>query len=203
MASDQLNINLLITQLNRGSIRAFDRLYGLYSKDLLRNVYYQVKDKEVAKDITQEVFMIVWRRRESIDPERSIKPYLNVIARNLMIKAFQKRIVDRQFGEELLRNGVNFHPSPDEAMEYKETLQIINRAIDTLSQQQKTIYQKCRMEGKSHEEIANELGISKATVNNHITTANRLVTAYLQKYAQVHPYDRSIFLLFLWMIYKA
>jgi len=201
MAVDNINTQLLITQLNEGSHQAFDQIYSLYSKDLFRNIYYQVKDKEVAKDITQEVFITIWKRHQSINPERSIKPYLNVIARNLIIKAFQKKAATKQFTETLFKIEASSYSSPNEILEYKETIQIINQAINTLSPQQKTIYQKCRMEGKSHEEVAEELKISKATVNNHITSANKAVTTYLQKHAQIHPHDKTIFLLVLWMVH--
>lgn len=196
MVTDNTSFSFLLKQLQAGSTVAFDELYQCFSKDLLRNILYQVKDIETAKDITQEVFLFLWKQRERLDPERPLKHYLNGIAKNLVIDSYRKIAGSRKLTEKLIREQTELYLHSDVVVEYKETVEAVAKAIDTLPNQQQTVYRKCRLEGKSHEEVAYELGISKATVNNHIVKANRRVTDYLRKY------DQHALIWFLWVITK-
>lgn len=196
MATVNTNFSFLLEQLQAGSAAAFDELYKSFSKDLLRNIRYQVKDMEVAKDLTQEVFIILWKQKERLDTERPLKHYLNGIAKNLIIDSYRKIASSRKLTDRLIREQTETYLHSDLAFDYKETVAVVDKAIETLSPQQGIVYRKCRLEGKSHEEVAFELGISKATVNNHIVKANRTVIDYLRKY------DQQALLFFLWIIAK-
>jgi RNA polymerase sigma-70 factor (ECF subfamily) len=172
----------LIKQLQRSCLLAFDQLYLHYSRELLRNILYQVKDMELAKDITQEVFLTLWKQRESVDANGPLKPYLNVIAKYLIINHYRKAAGHQKMTDSILMHAIGFHSHTEEALHYKETKAMIDDAIATLTPHQQAIYKKCRLEGQSHQEIANELGISKATVNNQMVKANSKVIAFLEKY---------------------
>jgi len=182
MLVDESSHSDLVVQLQRGCPIAFDRLYAQYSRDLIRNVQYQVKDMELTKDITQDVFLTLWKQRESIDPEKSLKPYLNVIAKYMIINYYRKAAGHKKMTDKVLMYAVDFHSQAEDALHYKETKAMIDDAIATLTPHQQVIYRKCRLEGRSHEEIAEELGISKSTVNNQIVKANKKVIAFLQRY---------------------
>lgn len=178
---DQLQVALWVERLREGDAGAFEALYGALAKDLLRAVLYQLKDMEVARDVVQEVFLRVWNQRERLDASRPFKPYVNGIARKLIIDSYRKVASDRKLTEWLVRSASEAYSHSDEVFDYKETVELVNTAIARLSPQQQVVYRKCRLEGRSHEEVASELGISKATVNNHIVKANRSVIAYLHK----------------------
>jgi RNA polymerase sigma-70 factor (family 1) len=172
----------LIAQLQQGCPLAFDCLYRHYSRELLRNIHYQVKDLDLAKDITQEVFLTLWKKRESVDPYRPLKHYLNVVAKYLIINHYRKTAGHQKMTDKVLMQAVDFHSHTEEALHYKETKAIIDGAIATLTPHQQAIYKKCRLEGQTHQEIAQELGISKSTVNNQMVKANSKVIAFLEKY---------------------
>jgi RNA polymerase sigma-70 factor (family 1) len=172
----------LVKQLQQGCALAFDRLYGHYSRELLRNILYQVKDMEMAKDITQEVFLTLWKKRETVDPHRPLKPYLNVIAKGMIIDHYRKAITHNKMTDTVLLHAIDSHSHTEDALNYKETKAMLYNAIATLTPHQQAIYKKCRLEGQSHQQIARELGISKATVNNQMVKANSKVIAFLQRY---------------------
>ena len=68
---------------------------------------------------------------------------------------------------------------PDKQLSYKESLGLLNEAIERLPPQQKIAYRLSRNEGKKYEEIALEMGISISTVKNHLTKAIGFVRIYL------------------------
>ena len=60
-------------------------------------------------------------------------------------------------------------------------MQLLLKAIDQLSPQRKLVFTCCKLEGKSYEEASQELGISVATVNSHMTQSLRAVREYILK----------------------
>jgi RNA polymerase sigma-70 factor (ECF subfamily) len=66
-------------------------------------------------------------------------------------------------------------------MEFKESEELINQAVEQLPPQQKKIYLLSRWSGLNHDQIANELSISKRTVSNQVTKALKFIKQYLGK----------------------
>jgi RNA polymerase sigma factor (sigma-70 family) len=185
MLVDEASHSDLITQLQRGCPVAFDRLYAQYSRELIRSVFYQVSDIEVAKDIIQEVFLMLWRKRATAGRYNSVKIFLYKVARDLIIDHYRKAAGYKKMTDRVLLYAVDFHSHSEDALHYKETKAMIDDAISTLTPHQQVIYRKSRLEGRGHEEIAEELGISKSTVNNQIVKANKKVVAFLERYDTV------------------
>ena len=65
-------------------------------------------------------------------------------------------------------------------IESKTRNQIINNAIDALPEKCRIVFQLRRIEGSSHQEIADKLGISKKTIENHLTKAMKILRETLQ-----------------------
>lgn len=180
-ASSVTGEQALIIQLRNANTLAFDQLYLLYSRKLYAAIRYQVKDDDIARDITQEVFMKLWQSRGGLDAALPLGPYLYRIARNLVVDHFRKIAGNRKLSQDFMDTAIAFYTHTEEGLEYKETKAIVQAAINTLPPQQKQVYTKCRLQGMSHEEISSEMGISKATVNNHIVKANKTVLEFVKR----------------------
>ena len=63
---------------------------------------------------------------------------------------------------------------------------LLDKALETLSPQQKRVFDMSRKDMKSHKEIADSLGISVYTVQQHISTALKVIRAFLAKYAETY-----------------
>ena len=70
-----------------------------------------------------------------------------------------------------------------EVAEVKELENIIAKVVESLSPQKKVIYKLSRQEGLSHQEIADRLGLSINTVNNHLGLALRIIQEAIHKQA--------------------
>ncbi len=92
----EINIDLLLRQLKQGSEPAFNTLYLQHSRILLSNIRNLVKDNEVAKELLQDLYLKVWENRGSIDPEKSFKSFLFVMARNMVYDDFRRVSLDKR-----------------------------------------------------------------------------------------------------------
>ena len=180
-----------ITGLQQGDEKALKSIFNQYYKYLLATAYNIVGDNAKAKDLVQDVFFEIWKKRNQIDIQYSLRAYLrkSVVNRGLNYLKMHQRI---DWGEE------HFDiQTPDQAaspyflVEASDLQTIINNTIDNLPPKCKTIFSLSRFEKIPHKEIAQKLDISTKTIENHITKALKLIRIAVDKYN-----DLSIFILF-------
>jgi len=178
MASDNENLKLLIQQLQTGSEKAFTAVYDKYSPQLYRNILRLVKDDEIAQELLQDLFLKIWERRQYIKIEGSFKSFLYKVAENLVYAHFRKIAKDNRLIAKLIISYDDFETNVEETIISRENHDFLKKAIENLSPQRKQIYTLCKLEGKSYEEVSNELGISTSTVRNQIVKANKSIKQY-------------------------
>lgn len=67
--------NKLLISLSNGNEQSFFALYDEYSHTLFSTIFRMVKDRQVSEEIVQDVFLKVWQKRSSIDPNRAFKSW--------------------------------------------------------------------------------------------------------------------------------
>lgn len=169
----------LIRLLNHGSEPAFSELYMAYIKPVYKRILFIVKEEEIAEEISQDLFIKVWQKRNEIDPDKSFKSFLYTIAHNLVYDYLRKIARDKQLLSRLMVNAVDHYMHTEEAFQAKETQKILSEAIEHLPPQGKQVFKLCKIEGKSYEEVSHLMGITIATVNSHMVKSNRFVKEYL------------------------
>jgi len=96
ITSDQTKIIRLVKRAVGGDFAAFGELYGIYLDRIYRYVFYQVKDKMTAEDITEEVFIKAWKAINSCKGrEQTFSPWLYRIAHNHVIDIFRSQPRER------------------------------------------------------------------------------------------------------------
>ncbi|MFK7979236.1 MAG: RNA polymerase sigma factor [Saprospiraceae bacterium] len=171
-----------LQSLKAGKQIALQRIFNHYYKYLVVTGYNITGDNEKAKDLVQDVFYELWKKREKLDIQSSLKSYLRraVVNRSLNYIKTQKRF---DFGDE------NFDAqTPDQTVSAQKTLEAqdlksaLNKAINGLPAKCKAIFMLSRYEKLSHKEIAAKLDISTKTIENQITKALKIVRAAVEKY---------------------
>lgn len=186
-----------IEGLKNGDIRAYTRIYDLYHERLYVFILRFVKIPELAEDILQEVFLTLWRVRAKIDSGQSFQAYLYKISRNCVFKALKKNARQQAFLERM-RSVSCLQTGPGEdQLRWKEYEKILLKAIEHLPPQRKKVFQLCREGGKSYDCVAEELGISKNTVKEHMILATKTIKLYLNQYID---FQLLVLLLFLSII---
>lgn len=170
-----LNEKELLMLLKQGDDNAFEEIYHLHSSKLYNNLLKLVKSEELAMDLLQDLYIKLWNNRATIDVDKSIGAYLFSIAKNLAIDFFRRAARESNLQNHLITVGTELYNHVDDAFFHKETSEILNKAIEALPPQQQKIFNLCKMEGRSYDEVASILGISPATVGNQLVRALKSV----------------------------
>ena len=156
-------------------IALFRELFDSYFRILTTYAYRFVNDWQTAEDITQDVFMSLWEKKESIDFDDPIKPYLYRAVYNRSINylnsaLMQKRIEGAETIDELINREILSYNQHDTLL-LKEITDEINQFVDTLPPQCRTVYKLSRERNLRNKEIAARLGVSEKTVEKHLSKA--------------------------------
>ncbi|MDR6193316.1 RNA polymerase sigma-70 factor [Siphonobacter sp. SORGH_AS_0500] len=187
----------LVTRVSNGDERAFRILFHRYRNKLFRFSLRYVKSTAAAEDILQDTFLKIWEQRQSLQPELNFEAYLFRISRNQIFNEFKKSAYHAAFEQFVSQNAAEHQQTESEVVsnDYQEILQ---SALERLPPQRRQIFQLSRMEGLSHEEIAQQLNISKNTIKVQINKALKSIRQSLEMNSEVSV---PIFLLVSRMLY--
>jgi RNA polymerase sigma factor (sigma-70 family) len=131
----------------------FDRFY-----DHLRNyLYYLSGDIEWADDALQEVFMVVWEKRNNVQDE-TLQSFLFTVGRNLFLKHNRRKAVHLKF--EKLNQEENLTQSAEEDVLDREFDRHLQSAISDLPEKCRTVFLMSKMDGMTNQQIADSLHVS-------------------------------------------
>ena len=155
----------------------------MHYPSLLAFVEGFVKDKEVAEDIVQNVFMKVWIYRSSLDETKPLRGYLFLLCRREVCNWFRKEVTIQRFMSGLEREEIDRMAASEsqDPLEMDELEKIAERIIDQMPAKRREVFVLSRREGLKIEEIAERLGISPRTVNKHMQLALRSLRMNLNK----------------------
>lgn len=165
----------LLTLLKTGDKTAFTHIYNRYSKKLFLNIYGLVKIQEVAEEMLQEIFVLIWEKREIITIHQSFNAYLFRIAENKVTDFFRKLKRDKILFERVKEISSSVYTHIEETILSNESSSVFRKAIESLPPQRRQVFYLCKMEGRSYNEVSSLLGISTSTINDHIVKATRAV----------------------------
>jgi RNA polymerase sigma-70 factor, ECF subfamily len=156
----------LLTALAAGQVNALGVLYDRYARLVYSLAYKILENSEEAEDITQEVFLTLWRRN-TYDPKRgSLSSFLTTMTRSRAIdklrsKGARLRVLQRLQGMVRVETSA---PSPLEQASVGERSQVIRGALAQLSETERQVLEIAYYEGLSQSEIAKRLNIPLGTV---------------------------------------
>lgn len=172
--------NLLASLINDNE-EAFCHLYAKYQRKLYHFALRYFKSRDIAEDICQDVFTLIWKNRKFLDVDASFQSYLYTITRNRILNYIRDNSVRQSLDDLILAEAVDSGDDTFEKVSANELEGIIHEAVGTLTGRQKEIYILSRNRGLSHRQIAEKLGISPGTVNEHITNALKAIQNHLNK----------------------
>jgi len=185
----------LLTRLKEGDILAFDKVYDLYSHKLFSFVFKILKNEDEADDIVQEVFVKIWESRNKLNDYKLLNSYIFTIAYNNSIDLIRKRINNKKYIEYLKNSAtVNFASTTINQLEFNELSNNLKKIITQLPDRQKQVYLLHREKGLTYPEIAQQLGISKNTVENHMVKALKYLHKNMDNSLLINMLFETLFL---------
>ena len=179
----------LVNLLAAGDKKAFEILYANYKKKLYYYCFSVLSDPDVAEDLVQDTFIKVWESRKSVHPQMSFSAYLFTIAHNKIVTYIRRIQVERTIINQWLTEYSNSDESTITGIISGEYELFLKKAIENLPPKRKLVFRLSREEGLSHKEIAQRLGISIHTVQEHISET----LGYFKSNLLRHPDLKVIF----------
>src|SRR3712207_1692380 len=181
---DETSDHDLVARVRAGDDLAFERLYRRYHRRIAAYVQGMVHDHARAEDVTQDVFMSALRRMRETDRPIAFKPWIYEIAKNACIDQFRRSRraeevsmdADDALGSAGYGKLVTRDPSPDVAMEHKQSLDHLCGAFGGLSETHHEILVMRELEGLSYREIGERLGMTRPAVESTPFRARRRLT---------------------------
>ncbi|PSL21481.1 RNA polymerase sigma factor [Chitinophaga ginsengisoli] len=179
---EKLSDNRLMELVREGNNHAFTALINRYWEQLYRHIYARLRHEEDTKDILQEIFISVWKNRDTIiiEEENGIKNYLFQAARYRVINHFGRpqAII---YNEEILSDFLSgqYTTSSHELLVVKEMEEKVHAALDQMPERLHLPYRLSRYQHLSNREIAARLSVSEQTVKNNISTTLRILRSYM------------------------
>ncbi|MGV3706350.1 MAG: RNA polymerase sigma-70 factor [Arcticibacter sp.] len=170
-----------MTDLDSDS-QSFDQIYLENFRTLHRYAYTLLRDKELAEEMVHQVFLKILERAVPLDIHTSLKAYLLRAVNNEClnyIKHQKVRQTHQSYTATVMRDQVE-HPS--NRLAYQELELHVEKAINDLPEQCRTVFQLSRFEELKYAEIADQLGISAKTVEAHMSKALKRLRLELVDY---------------------
>ncbi len=165
----------LIRSLRAGHQDALGILYDRYGQLVFTVALRILNRPDEAEDLTQEVFLVFWKK-ENFQPQRaSLGTYLSVLTRSRALNKLRSRGSQQRTVERLQRSVYNewSHPCPLEQATLDEQHQIVQQAVTQLPDSQQQVLTMNYIEGLSHSEIAKRLNMPLGTVKTNARQALR------------------------------
>lgn len=177
LSSDE---SVILLELASGNEMAYNYFVEKYWKKVLQQALSFVKSYPVAEELTQDIFIQIWQKKEKLSEIKSFDNYLFIVSRNLIITHIRKKLIETETfkGEKLQEMFLK----PDDQYEFQELNKIIQEGANLLTEPRRTIFLLSRMEGKDADFISEELGLAKRTIRWHLLEALNFMRIYLNKH---------------------
>ena len=186
----------LMLQVRDDNAAAFEELVLRYQSRLLTVLEHLVRNRELAEDLTQEVFLRVFRARKSYSAGAKFSTWLFTIAKNVASNARRKRAGRREVNVTADRNeDTSAQPMdrlaiaasgllPTRQLDKTEMADILRLAMESLTEQQRMALLLSKFEEMSYADISEAMGMSVQAVKSVLWRARESLREILGPYMQ-------------------
>lgn len=182
--------------LSKGSYAAFESLYDFYGGKLY-NFIMKISsgDKYLAEEVVQQTFIRIWEVKEKINAEKNFSSYLCVIAKNILMNTYERRMVEFIYTSYLYEKGEDKEKCTEESTDLKFLNDYIDTLIDNLPPSRKKIFCLSKRQHYSNKEIARIMNISESTVATQLSLAIKYMRIQFDKH-----YGKLFFILWVCLV---
>lgn len=173
-ALSTLSDNDLLSLLKNGDHAAYTVIYRRYFRLLYLHALKKLGNAEDAQDIVQELFTVIWQKRQIIT-QTNLSAYLYTSIRNRIIDLYAKGQVAEKYIRSLGNFSESYHENADYLVRERDMTAMIEKEIQALPPRMREIFELSRKSHLSHREIAEHLDISENTVAAQMTKALKIL----------------------------
>ena len=188
----------LMLRAKQNDEEAFTKLVSTYQDRLTTIFFHMTQNQEAAEDLTQDVFMRIYRARHGYQPTARFSTWLFRIANNLAINSHRNKVRRKEValpaGESTSMSGVRPEGQeladksalmPTRQMDKHELQMVVQKAIEQLNERQRLTVLLHKFEGMSYAEIADTMEMSVPAVKSLLSRARDSLRTALEPYMQL------------------
>ncbi|MDB5116519.1 MAG: polymerase subunit sigma-70 [Mucilaginibacter sp.] len=172
---NELSDTELIGLLKSGDHDAFAEIYERYKYILHNHAYKKLTNREEARDVVQDVFTMLWNKREIINMHSNLSGYLYTALKNSILNLFSHREVKTKYTLSMERFSVVGNTLADYRIREQQLSELIEAEIAALPTKMREVFELSRKSHLTHKEIAERLDICEKTVDRQISNALKIL----------------------------
>lgn len=154
------------------------QLFEQYYTPLVLFAVSYVNEREIAKDLVQDVFFSLIENRQQFESIDNLKFYLYSAVRNRCLKHLRHETVKNRYENYILQKDKEKQHYEEHLLE-EEVFLLLNQAIEELPEQCRKVF-NLSLQGKSNAEIAEIMNVSIETVKSHKKTGKKILYGKLK-----------------------
>jgi len=184
----------LMLEVRDDNAAAFEELVQRHQDRLVGILEHQVRSRELAEDLAQEVFLRIFRARKTYEPGAKFSTWLFTIANNVASNAIRNRSRRKEVNAASTGNSdstavplaemalAKSSLMPARRLDKLEMAQVVRLAMDSLSERQRLALLLCKFEGMSYQDIADSMGLTVKAVKSLLSRARVNLKMVLEPY---------------------
>ncbi len=171
----------LMEAVQRGDRESFSRLVSRHKVPILNFLYRYTLDRDLAEDLSQEVFLRVFRDSGSFNPKLGrVSTWIYAVARNLARDVARRRRFELKANSAFYeRKGIlhekdlatGWPDNPAAALERKEMVKAVRVCLSRLPEKYRAVFVLCELQGLSYGETGSVVGCSEKTISSRLSRA--------------------------------
>jgi RNA polymerase sigma-70 factor (ECF subfamily) len=175
-AVDDLNLLRRVARRDEVALRA---LFGRHQVRVFRFVMRLIRNDAIAEELTNEVFMEVWRNAGKFEGRSSVSTWLLSIAHNRSVSTLRKKR-DENWDEDSALEIADDNDDPEVAAQKSDKGKLLRHCIDQLSAEHREIIDLAYYHEKSVAEISEIVGAPQATVKTRMFYGRKKLSEILK-----------------------
>ncbi|AYL94399.1 RNA polymerase sigma factor [Mucilaginibacter celer] len=163
-----------------GNEAAYNELYSRYAAPINRFMQKYLHADTLSEDATHDVFIKIWNKREQLGNVQSFKSYLFTIARNLALDHLKLAFRTETAISQISATITGYRNTIEEERLTKEYLLFVENALAALPERSREVFALCREQGKTYDEAAKQLGVSRNAIKNHMVFTMKVLSAKVE-----------------------
>jgi RNA polymerase sigma-70 factor (ECF subfamily) len=180
-------IDRLARAFRGGDVESYRFLVESLTRQLIAMAYRYTKNWETARDLTQETWVRIYERIDRYDPGRPFKNWLLTVHRNGCLNHLRSAPVRLEVtGMEMPESaGIHHGSNPLRRIEHSEFMQLLHRAMERLSERERTVFSLVDIEHSGQTEAAGILGMNPKTLRTTLHHARKKLAGILGKMEEI------------------
>lgn len=175
----------LTAMLLNGNEVAYTEIFERYNKLLIKHAYHLLQSSDEAGDLVQDVFLVLWQKRDRLIFKSSLSSYLYISVRNRVFDLLSHQKVVARYAEAIGNFMEQGNSISDANLRERELAEIIEKEIAALPKKMREVFLLSRREELSYKEIGEHLNISDQTAKLQVHNAIKILKSKISSYLHV------------------